>query len=423
MGIGKAQARPALVIHGRAKYNGSMNNASAFCQKRLARIPRFLEAQIAAGALPGALTLIWRDGRIAHQSLVGKVDLGRGFAMREDAIFRLYSMTKPVTAVALLMLLEEGRIALDDAAAKFIPGFAALKLGDGSAPRRAITVLDLLRHTAGFTYGFHNRTPIDAAYRAQRIAEMDTEGGLLAMIGQLEKLPLECSPGDAWIYSVATDVVGRLVEIVSGQGYADFVRQRILAPLKMDDTDFLVPQAKRDRFIPCYMLKDGWLELFDDSLGSKFLAAPALESGGGGLVGTASDYLRFCRMLLNRGELDGVRLLAPKTVMLMTANHLPGGKEIADLSPAADAFNESGYRGVGFGLGVAVTLDPVRMGIPGSVGEFAWGGMASTAFFVDPLEKMVMIFMTQVIADTARRVRLRRDLRTLIYAAMTESHA
>jgi CubicO group peptidase (beta-lactamase class C family) len=405
-----------------------MSNASGFCpagfsEERLARIPRFLEAQVAAGALPGALTLIWRDGRVAHQSLVGAVDLGRGIAMREDAIFRLYSMTKPVTAVALLMLLEEGRIALDDPAAKFIPEFAELKLADGNAPRRAITVQDLLRHTAGLTYGFHNRTPIDAAYRAQKIAEMDTEGGLATMIGQLGKLPLEYSPGEAWIYSVATDVVGRLVEIVSGRPYADFVRQRILAPLKMSDTDFLVRQANQDRFVPCYVLKDGRLELFDDSQGSKFLSPPALQSGGGGLVGTASDYLRFCRMLLNKGELDGVRQLSPKTVALMTANHLPGGKEIADLSPAADAFNESGYRGIGFGLGVAVTLDPVRVGIPGTAGEFAWGGMASTAFFVDPKENMAVIFMTQVIADTARRVRLRRDLRTLIYAAMTESHA
>jgi CubicO group peptidase (beta-lactamase class C family) len=405
-----------------------MSNASGFCptgfsEERLARIPRFLETQMAAGALPGALTLVWRDGRVAHQSLVGAVDLGRGIAMREDAIFRLYSMTKPVTAVALLMLLEEGRIALDDAAAKFIPEFATLKLADGSAPKRAITVLDLLRHTAGFTYGFHNRTPIDATYRAQKIAEMDTEGGLTAMIGQLEKLPLEYSPGEAWIYSVATDVVGRLVEIVSGQPYADFVRRRILAPLKMSDTDFLVPQAKQDRFVPCYVLKEGRLDLFDDAQGSKFLSPPALQSGGGGLVGTAADYLRFCRMLLNKGELDGVRLLSPKTVALMITNHLPGGKEIAELSPAADAFNESGYRGVCFGLGVAVTLDPARMGIPGTAGEFAWGGMASTAFFVDPRENMVVIFMTQVIADTARRVRLRRDLRTLIYGAMTESHA
>ena len=400
-----------------------MSNASGFCEDRLARIPRFMEAQVAAGALPGALTLIWRGGRIAHHSMVGSIDLARGAKMRDDAIFRLYSMTKPVTAVALLMLLEEGRIALDDAVSKFIPGFVALKLADGSAPRRAMTVQDLLRHTAGFTYGFHNRTPIDAAYRAQKIAEFDTEGGLAAMIAQLEKLPLEYSPGEAWIYSVATDVAGYLVQQVCGQGYADFVRQKILAPLKMTDTDFLVPADSQDRFAACYVLREGKLDLFDDPRTSKFLAAPKLESGGGGLVGTAADYLRFARMLLNKGELEGVRLLSPKTVALMTTNHLPGGKEIADLSPSADAFNESGYRGIGFGLGVAVTLDPAKVGIPGTAGEFAWGGMASTAFFVDPKEDMAVVFMTQAIVDTGRRVRLRRDLRSLIYGAMTESYA
>lgn len=400
-----------------------MVSAAGFCEDRLARIPRFLEAQVAAGALPGALTLIWRHGAVAHQSLVGAIDLARDTPMREDAIFRLYSMTKPLTAVALLMLLEEGRIALDDAVSKFIPGFAALKLADGAAPARAITVLDLLRHTAGFTYGFHNRTPIDAVYRAQKIADTDTEGGLPAMAAQLEKLPLEYSPGQAWIYSVATDVVGYLVQLVSGRSFADFVREKILGPLKMADTDFLVPAGKRGRFAACYMLKDGKLDLFDDPAKSAFLAPPRLESGGGGLVGTAADYLRFCRLLLGKGELEGVRLLAPKTVALMTANHLPGGKEIADLAPAPDAFNETGYRGIGFGLGVAVTLDPARVGIPGTAGEFTWGGMASTTFFVDPKEDMAVIFMTQVITDTGRRVRLRRDLRTLIYAAMTESHA
>ena len=405
-----------------------MDNASAFCptgfsEERLARIPRFLEAQVAAGNLPGALTLIWRDGRVAHHSMVGAIDVARGVAMREDAIFRLYSMTKPITAVALLLLLEEGRIALDDAVAKFIPGFADLKLADGSAPRRAMTVLDLLRHTAGLTYGFHNRTPIDAAYRALEITGHDTEGGLPAMIAQLEKLPLEYSPGEAWIYSVATDVAGYLVQLVSGQGFGDFVRERILRPLKMTDSDFWVPQSKRDRLAACYDRRGGTLELFDDPRTSQFLKPPRLESGGGGLVGTAADYLRFCRMLLNKGELEGARLLSPKTVALMTANHLPGGKEVVDLAPAGDAFTESGYRGLGFGLGVSVTVDPVRLGIPGTRGEFAWGGMASTAFFVDPVEDMAMIFMTQVIADTPRRLRLRRDLRTLVYAAMTQSHA
>ncbi|HVV27434.1 MAG TPA: serine hydrolase domain-containing protein [Rhizomicrobium sp.] len=396
---------------------------SGFSQERLARIPRFLARQVEAGELPGALTLIWRRGRIAHRSTVGAIDLARGTSMREDAIFRLYSMTKPVTAVALLMLLEEGRIALDDPVARFIPGFAGLKLADGREAGGAMTVLDLLRHTAGFTYGFHNRTPIDALYRAQKIAEMDTEGGLAAMIAALEKLPLEYVPGTQWIYSVATDVAGWLVQLVSGQGFADFVRAHILMPLKMADTDFLVPDGRRERFAACYIRREGRLDLFDDSHKSPFFAPPKLESGGGGLAGTAYDYLRFCRMLLNRGELDGVRLLSPKTVALMTANHLPGGADIAGLSPASDLFNESGYRGIGFGLGVSVMLDPAQAGIPGTAGEFAWGGMASTAFFVDPREDMAVIFMTQVITDTARRVRLRRDLRTLIYGAMTESYA
>jgi CubicO group peptidase (beta-lactamase class C family) len=396
-----------------------MTGPAGFSEASLARIPRFLEDRIADGTLPGAQTLIWRRGAIAHHSLVGLSDIARATPMRADAIFRIYSMTKPVTLVALLMLLEQGRIALDDAVAQYIPGFADLRLADGSAPRRAMTVLDLARHTAGLTYGFHNRTPIDALYRQQRIGEFDTEGGLKAMIGQLEKLPLEYSPGEAWIYSVATDVLGYVVEIVSGQGYADFVRQHILTPLKMVDTDFWVPPEKRDRFTACYVQKNR-LELFDDAQNSTWFAPPKLESGGGGLVGTAADYLRFARMLLNKGELDGARLLEPETVALMTCNHLPDGKEIADLSPAADSFNESGYRGIGFGLGVAVTLDPARVGIPGRSGEFAWGGMASTAFFVDPQEDMAVVFMTQVITDTARRVKLRRELRTLVYESMTE---
>ncbi|HWY65466.1 MAG TPA: serine hydrolase domain-containing protein [Rhizomicrobium sp.] len=400
-----------------------MTLPAGFSEERLARVPRFLQGQVDAGTLPGALTLIWRRDGLAHVSMVGQMDMARGIPMRRDGIFRLYSMTKPVTAVALLMLMEEGLIALDDPVARFIPEFVDLKLQGGAAPKRAMTVQDLLRHTAGLTYGFHNRTPIDAAYRRLRIAEFDAQGGLAGMIAQLKTLPLEYPPGDAWIYSVAIDVVGYLVERVSGQSFAAFVREKILSPLKMTDTDFQVATGKRDRFAACYVLKDGKLDLFDDPQNSPWFAAPKLESGGGGLAGTADDYLRFCRMLLNQGELDGVRLLSPKTVQLMTSNNLPGAKEIADLSPVADAFNESGYRGIGFGLGVAVTLDPARVGIPGTAGEFAWGGMASTAFFVDPQEDMAVVFMTQAIVDTARRVRLRRDLRSLIYGAMTESHA
>jgi CubicO group peptidase (beta-lactamase class C family) len=394
-----------------------------FSAEKLARIPAFLRAQVEAGALPGALILVWRRGALAHQSMQGLIDIENGVAMREDAIFRLYSMTKPMTAVALLMLLEQGKVGLDDAVAKYIPGFADLRLADGTVVGGTMTVRDLLRHTSGLTYGFHNRTPIDAAYRRLRIAEMDTEGGLPAMIAQLESVALEYRPGTQWIYSVATDVVGYLVQVISGQPYADFVRDKILRPLAMADTDFIVARAKADRFAACYQLMPSGLALFTAYPNEKYFDPPKLESGGGGLAGTAADYLRFARMLLNQGELDGVRLLQPQTVALMTRNRLPGDADIAGLSPTSDAFNESGYRGIGFGLGVAVTLDPAQVGIPGSAGEFAWGGMASTAFFVDPREDMVVVFMTQVITDTARRVKLRRDLRTLIYDAMTDKHA
>lgn len=367
--------------------------------------------------------MIWRRGRIAYFELEGSSDLARGTVLTKDTIFRIYSMTKPLTAVALLMLLEDAKIALDDRVDQFIPQFCDLKITGGGALKRPITVLDLMRHTAGFTYGFHNRTAVDQAYRAQKIAETNTEGGLVAMIEQLKELPLEFSPGEAWIYSVSIDIAGYLIQLLSGKSFADFLREKILHPLKMWDTDFYVPAEKAARFAPCYALRQGRLDLFDDCRNSLWLAKPKLESGGGGLVSTADDYMRFCRMLLNKGELEGVRLLSPKTIALMTANHLPNGCDIADLSAGSDLFNESGYRGVGFGLGVAVMLDPVRAGIPGSPGEYGWGGMASTTFFIDPAEDMAVVFMTQVICDTAKRVRLRRDLRTLIYGAMTESLA
>jgi CubicO group peptidase (beta-lactamase class C family) len=267
-----------------------------------------------------------------------------------------------------------------------------------------------------------NRTPVDAAYRKHTIGAFNTPGGLAAMVAALEKLPLEFSPGEAWNYSVSTDVVGHLVEIISGQSLGDFMRSRILRPLGMSDTDFFVAEEKRDRFAACYAAKEGRLDLYDDSRTTMFGAPPKLESGGGGLVGTAHDYLRFCRMMLGKGELDGVRLLSPKTVALMTMNHLPGGKQMTGMMASTAMFNETGYSGVGFGLGVSVTLDLAAARLPGSVGEYAWGGAAATAFFIDPKEDMAVIFMTQVLS-APDRVRLRRDLRTLVYSAMTESFA
>ena len=402
-----------------------------FSRERLARIAPFLQrAYIETGVLPGAQVLLWRRGETVLDAVVGLRDRVRETAMEQDTIHRIYSMTKPMTSVAALMLLEEGAIALDDPVARFIPAFAGLRVYESGtpgdfvthAPAKAMTVLDLMRHTSGLTYGFINRTAIDAEYRRLRIAEPDLEGGLPEMMRLLAGLPLEFSPGTAFNYSVATDVLGYIVEIVSGMSLRDFFRIRLLAPLGMGDTDFFVPQDKRARLATCYWSKDDRLALWDDGVKTmRYAAPPRLLSGGGGLAGTAADYLRFARMLLNRGELDGVRYLSPKTVALMTMNHLPGNAEIAELMPVSGLFNETGYRGVGFGLGVAVMQNLSHAALPGSLGEYGWGGLAGTFFFVDPQEEMIAVVMTQVIDNQARRMRLRRDLRTLIYSAMTQS--
>ena len=385
---------------------------------------------VETGAIPGALTVVWRRGDVVWSGMSGQMDTAKKLAMREDAIFRLYSMTKPVTAVALLMLMEEGKVALDDPVSRFIPGFANLGIYAGgnlgaflaSPNTRPMRVVDLLRHTSGLTYGFLNRTNLDAAYRKLHIAEANSEGGLAGMIADLEKLPLEFTPGEMWNYSVGLDVVGYLVERISGQRFSDFLRSRILAPLQMHDTDFVVPASKRERLTSCYYIREGKMAVFDDAQNSAYAQPPQLESGGGGLAGTAADYLRFCRMLLNGGELDGARLLSPKTVGLMTSNHLPGHRTMTEMMPVTGAFNESGYAGVGYGLGVAVTQDVAATGLPGTAGEYSWGGAAGTYFFNDPKEELAVVFMTQILF-AVDRIKLRRDLRSLVYGAMTESYA
>jgi CubicO group peptidase (beta-lactamase class C family) len=277
-----------------------------------------------------------------------------------------------------------------------------------------------LRHTSGLTYGFLNRTNLDAAYRKLHIAESNSEGGLAGMIADLEKLPLEFAPGEMWNYSVGLDVAGYLVEKISGRRFSDFLRSRILAPLQMHDTDFQVSAARRERLSTCYYVREGKLAVFDDAANSAYAQPPQLESGGGGLAGTAADYLRFCRMLLNGGELEGVRLLSPKTVQLMTMNHLPQDRTMTEMMVATGAFNESGYAGVGYGLGVGVTEDVAATGLPGTAGEYSWGGAAGTYFFNDPKEQLAVVFMSQVLF-APNRIRLRRDLRNLVYGAMAES--
>jgi CubicO group peptidase (beta-lactamase class C family) len=402
--------------------------AQGFSVERLKRIDRFIEEKyIAPGRLPCAQVVITRRGEVVHETVLGQRDLERGLTCEADTIFRIYSMTKPITSVAFMMLVEEGKVALDDPVDRYIPEwkdlgvYAAGNLGAyaTSRPARPMQVVDLLRHTSGLTYGFQNRTMVDYAYRKTGVAEMGARISLEGMITELGKLPLEFSPGEAWNYSVSTDVVGYLVQKISGQPFQDFLKQRIFEPLGMEETGFEVPDGQERRFAACYNITpNGGLKLQDDPTTSGYLASPSFYSGGGGLVSTAADYLKFTQMLLNRGELNGRRLIAPKTLQLMASNHLPGDKDLTQLSRSL--FSESTNAGVGFGLGFAVVVDPPKTLIPCSKGEFYWGGAASTAFWVDPVEELTAVVMTQAMPSSGYPIR--RELRTLVYAALEQTN-
>ena len=400
--------------------------------ERLARIDRFLaERYVDPGRLPCAQLLVARDGQVVHQTLLGHADLEAGRPLREDAIVRIYSMTKPITSVAFMMLVEEGKVALDDPVHRFIPSWRNLGVyvgGGGGLPGTPpgwltkptdapMRMIDLLRHTSGLTYGFQNRTNVDAAYRAFKIDTFARDDGLQGFVDALADIPLEFSPGTAWNYSVSTDVLGYLVEKISGQRFDQFLQQRIFMPLGMRDTAFFVDEAKAPRFSQCYVsTPEG--KLTPAQLGS-FREPPAVPSGGGGLVSTAADYLRFCECLRRGGELDGQRLIGPKTLWLMRQNHLPDGRDLADVS--LSMFTEATYKGVGFGLGFAMTTDVARTAVAGSKGEYWWGGAASTAFWVDPVEDICVVLLTQFMPSTLYPVR--RELRTMVNAAVIDSKA
>lgn len=416
--------------------SGSAGNAG-MSKDRLQRIEDHLARNyIGTGRFSGTHTLVYRRGQIVHSGVQGFADVERNVAVKDDTIYRIYSMTKPITSVAFMMLVEEGRVALDEPVAKYIPEWRNLGVYVGGMPMlgpvpdaapkflttptaRPMQIVDLLRHTSGLTYGFQNRTAVDAAYRTMKVGEIGMDGTLDGMIASLAAIPLEFSPGEAWNYSVATDVLGYLVGKISGMPFEQFLKQRIFDPLGMIDTGFHVPPEKAHRLAACYVVDGkGGKTLQDDPEKSPFLTAPSFVSGGGGLVSTTADYLKFCRMLLGRGALGEARLLSPKTLALMTANHLPGNKTLPELSRSL--FSEATYDGVGFGLGFAVTMDPSRTLIPGSRGEFWWGGAATTSFWIDPAEDMAVVFMTQCLPSAAYPVR--RELRTLVYSAMTESN-
>lgn len=401
------------------------------CSQRLARLDRFIhDKYIGPGKLPCAQLVVARQGQVVHQSVLGHASLEDGTPMREDTMVRIYSMTKPITSVAFMMLVEEGLVALDDPVHRFIPGWKDLGVYVAGLPGACQTkptespmrMIDLLRHTAGLTYGFQLRTTVDAAYRKARLEPFEQTGGLQGFVDALAKVPLEFSPGTAWNYSVATDVLGYLVEKISGMPFADFLQQRILGPLGMVDTAFHVDDDKAARFAQCY-LQTPESKLAPLTTGRNFRVPTTCASGGGGLVSTAADYLRFCEAMRCGGALgagaNAVRLLGPKTVALMRANHLPDGRDLADLS--VSLFSEATYRGVGFGLGFAMTTDVARTAIAGSLGEYWWGGAASTAFWIDPVEDLSVVFLTQFMPSSLYPIR--RELRSMVNAAVLDSKA
>ncbi|GJE27273.1 serine hydrolase domain-containing protein [Methylobacterium organophilum] len=393
------------------------------CPERLERVDAWMRRYVETGRLAGLSVMLSRRGETAFFRAHGMADIARGKPFTAETITRIYSMTKPLTSLAVLMLYEEGRFQLDDPLARYLPDFAEMRVATGGnrvkletePALRPITIRDLLTHTAGLTYGFMEATLVDALYRIHGIDFQASEHSLADLVARVARQPLLAQPGAEWNYSVATDVLGHLVAVLSGMDFAAFMRTRILAPLGMHDTDFSVPEAKHGRFAANYVFgRDGRLKVYDDAVGSRFLAPPPVASGGGGLVSTAADYMRFCRLVLNRGSLDGVRLLGRKTVDLMLMNHLPG-----DLAAMGQPrFSESSYTGIGFGLGFSVMLDPARAQIVGTPGEVAWGGLASTSFWIDPAEDLAVVLLAQLIPSSA--LPLRRELRVLTYAALVD---
>ena len=387
-----------------------------FLPDRLARIPAFIQANyLATGKLPFASVLVGRGDDIALRWSSG---------VAEDAIFRIASMTKPITSVAFMQLVEQGKIALTDPVAKYIPEFAKLGVfvgGGGDVPFMTRTpstqmrVVDLLRHTAGFTYSFQEQGNVDAAYRKTEL-ESWTKNTSQSVIDTLAHIPLEFDPGTQWNYSVATDIVGILLERISGLSLPEYFQMHIFAPLGMTDTFFQVPADKAARIPEGFGFDpEAKMKLIDKAgADSMWAKGWSFNSGGGGLASSVADYHRFCRMLLNGGAFDGAQILSPKTIELMTANHIPGGQDLTQMSKSL--FSEAEMAGIGFGLGFATTIDSAATLAPCSNGDFYWGGMYSTAFFVDPVEDIIMIFMTQLLPSTTYPVR--REIKTMIYSAL-----
>ena len=391
---------------------------------RLARIPKYFQSYLDKKKLPCLGALVSVGGEIAHESWNGVKDWESGEPVTPDTIFRIYSMTKPITSVAAMILFEEGKLRLDHEVYRYIPAFKDVMVWDGGtetapnlrAPDRPMLVRDLFTHTSGLTYGFMMAHPVDAIYRREKIGNGRED--LESFCDHLASLPLVFSPGEKFNYSHSTDVLGRIVEVASGMALDEFFKQRIFEPLGMHDTDFFVPPEKHNRLMSCYQRDPVTGDISKQDEGGaasrSYASKPLYLSGGGGLVSTMHDYHLFCRMLLNFGELNGERILASKTMEFMTENHLPENKTMKEMGD--ELFTETRGDGTGFGLGWSVLMNPVESMQPGSAGMFSWGGMASTFFWIDPEEDLIGIMMTQLMPSSSYPIR--PQFQQLVYAAV-----
>ncbi len=403
-------------------------------EHRLERITEHLQHRyVDAGRIAGCQVAVARHGQVGYFRSLGCRDLERSLPVEEDTIWRIYSMTKPITGVALMTLYERGMFQLNDPVTRFVPQWRDLKVRgraeDGSEllvdPERPMTVRDLMMHMSGL--GFGGGRTLQELFSADNFAQAEgftprrrrgPAATLETMVEHYAGYPLEFHPGTRWLYSVSTDICGRLVEIISGQRFDDYLRQIVFEPLGMNDTGFVVPDEKVDRFAACYRRDASKkLLLVDDPQRSGYRQEPTFLSGGGGLVSTTADYLRFCQMLLGGGEVDGVRILGRKTVELMTSNHLPGDGDLQSVA-LPGGYGEVGFAGMGFGLTVAVAKAPAATQVIGSPGEYMWGGAASTIFWVDPAEDLTAVFMTQFLPSGT--FNFRGQLKTLVYPAITD---
>jgi CubicO group peptidase (beta-lactamase class C family) len=420
MAVGPAWSAPKAVAPSLA---ASTPDAAGFSPERLKRLDAYMQALVDQGHLPGAITMVARHGKIVSYETFGKKAIG-GAPMTKDTIFRIYSQTKPVTGVAMMILFEEGKWRLDDPVTKFVPELAHLQVYKGQNPdgsfitepaARAPTMREIMSHTGGFAYGLRTDQPVEKAYRDSGLLGSKTQAEFLTT---LVKLPLASQPGTEWRYSVSVDIQGLIVERLSGMSLAEFMKSRIFDPLKMSDTAFWVPPAKSDRLAALYIPdpKTRALKPADNFMVLDVTKPPAIASGGGGLVSTTADYARFAQMLLNGGQLDGARILAPGTIGLMASNHL------TDVVMAAPDASFSPAKGAGFGLDVAVVTNPARDGTLQGEGTYSWGGAAGTWFWIDPKNDLFMLGMIHILAkeiDPAL-AKISDDASTLVYQALVD---